>query len=92
LLHLRHEIGQAWSCFGQGVDVVLDEGKVARLNEELVGVRKGRGLREAGRISECPLLIKTAANICHPNGEKGEPLLDALRVLMDAVQEFRRTQ
>src|SRR6266851_571986 len=66
-----------------------EDSKVARLSRELADVSAGRGLREAGRLRECRLLIETAARICHPKGEKGEPLLEAWQVLMDAVRELR---
>lgn len=68
--------------------MALDDSKVARLALELANVRTDDGLSDPGRLSECPLLMETAARICHPKGDKGEPLLDAIHVLRSAVQEL----
>ncbi len=65
------------------------DSKANRLARELVDVRSDVGLNDPGRLIKCSLLMEAAARICHPKGEKGEePLLDAMRVLTDAVQEL----
>ncbi len=75
---------------GRAVDEGRREGsKVDRLRGELVKARKGAGLREPGRLNACPTLIQLAATIRRRTPEDDtDPLVDAMDVLMEAVQEL----
>jgi len=66
-----------------------EESRVDRLQRELTSLRKGVGLREPGRLSDCPTLIKLAASIRRRTPEDdADPLVDARGVLMEAAKEL----
>jgi hypothetical protein len=69
-------------------------GMVDRLWGELKGLRKGPGLREPGRLSDCcPTLTKLAAEIRQRQPEDdADQLLDAMDVLMEAAQRLPQDQ
>jgi hypothetical protein len=84
--------GKSGNFLAGGVVNNSGSGRGSKVNDlwrELKKLRKGAGLREPGRLNDCPTLIRLAASIRGRTSKDDlDPLLDARDVLLEAAQQL----